>query len=230
MNESQCRRWLAVLLATGALLVLGACSKGGGEQAMFDQLSTSGFKIGVHFGDDPETVKASLAEPDAHREIQGGRSVDDYYLPEFMRSAGAVPGTKDPQLNLTFNDKRLVRIYAHYNPAADQHDLPPFLPEPLPGLTLGESRQKFDEALGDATEEAPEPKWVFKAKDGSAVTILAQFEDPAPIDGQPAKTGPADVVCSSLTVTLAGQVSEKRGEEFDKRDAVNKRLKGDYGK
>ncbi len=215
----------ALALALAAMLC--GCNKDGGAQDKYDAISTSQLGLGISFGQSPETARATLGNPDGTVERQAKRNIDEYYRPEFSRAETTAPGPRDTHLSMSYLDGQLVRVYAHYNPASDHPEMPPFVPEVMPGVTLGATRQQFDNALGAPKEEEPAPKWVFENKDGSQVMLLAEFIDPAPpIDGQEPKTGPADVVCVSLTVAHAGPAPQSRGEEFEKSEERKKRLKG----
>lgn len=226
-NASQLPRGAAVL-ALFVLLALAACDKGGDEVRKYDELSASNFNLGISFGQSRNDAKAALGTPDGVVERQAGRNVDEWYKPDFSRQDTAAPGTKDTHLALSYLDDQLIRVYARYNPGTDHPDMPPFMPEPLPGLKLGVTRQQFDQVLGTPKEEQPQPKWVFANKDGSQVMLLAEFADPNVIPGEEPKTGPADVVCVSLTVAHAGPAPQSRGEEFEKSEERKKRLKGEY--
>lgn len=226
-KQSQARGALLLLLCL-AILGLAGCKGGGDQQKQYEALSASNFGLGIGFGQSREAVKGVLGAPDGFVERQAKRNVDEYYRPQFSRDAENAPGSKDTQLLLSYLDDKLVRVYARYNPTADQPDLPPFNPEPFPGLKLGVTRKLFDDVLGAATEEEPAPKWVFTSKDSGQVALVTEFIDPAPVAGQEPKTGPADVVCVSITVAQAGATSELRGEEFDKAAQRKKRLKENY--
>lgn len=192
--------WIAL---TGvALQLLVGCADAGSK--MFEQLNSSDFGVGLHFGQSPLEVQAAIGLPQASVEQQGSVNVTDYYLPEDVETTDS----DTPQLALTFLNGRLERLYNRLYPEDPDFPQPPVLIEPLPGVKVGNRKSDFITALGPPTDPLVDGEWRFKHKDGRQIVVLASFVEISYVNEQR---------CSVLQVVRVPAVEQLKGEEQKKR-------------
>lgn len=199
-------KWAAAVgLLALACLALAGCEKPVQGQDMFDQILAGDFGLGIAFEMSPEQVHAKLGKPAVTQERQGGKSAADYYLPPEVTATGR----DEPQLELTYIDGKLVRLYNRYFPEDPARPLAPLFIAPCPGVKLGATRQEIYGALKSPRKVATTDEWCYNSRDGRSITILLQYTE---IEATQAE------FCSSITVVLGAQVKESRGEELETRD------------
>jgi len=184
-----------------------------GDQAKFNKLASSDFGLGITFEMSKDQVVEVLAEPATSLDKQGGTRVIDFYIhPDVLSETpdAEYPTDSDtPQLQLTYINGYLARIYNRWIPEDPDEPYPPFFMEPIGGVKLGSRRSDFQDALGPPSDPIIGSIWKFKHKDGRMVQVQAAFTE---------MPNSEEELCSSLSIVLVPSVTEYQGEEKEKRD------------
>jgi hypothetical protein len=207
--RQQMMRMVLIIALLGLVLGTAACGKK--SAGMFDKLYASDFGLGVTFEQTGAQVRAVLGEPPGRTERQGGVSVTDVYL---AKDETELDGSS-PQLSVTYLQDKMVRLYNRYYPEDEKRQFPPFFMELLPGVKLGHRKSDFVTALGMPPEGPDRNEWRFSAKDGRQIIITAAFVE-VPKAGEP--------LCCTLQVALVPATEEKRGEEYEKQQEIQRKL------
>lgn len=197
------------VVAIGMLALLGlactGCKKPLPGQAMFDQIVASDLGLGISFDMSPGQVHAKLGQPAVTQERQGGKSAVDYYLPPEVTATGR----DEPQLELTYVDGKLTRIYNRYFPEDTARPVAPFFAVPYAGVKLGATKREIHRILKLPLKIAAVEEWRYASRDGRSITLLLQYTDVEAVSTE---------YCSSLTLVLGTAMEENRGEELETRD------------
>lgn len=198
----RCLRLTSCLLAAACALLLAACGPSAEEQ-MFEQLLATDYG-GIRLGAGPADITQVHGAAAATATRQGGALHEHTYLPDRETEASA----DRPQLQLTYLDGQLVRIYNFERPFETDPVQPPapIRVSIMPGVTLGARKSEFTSKLGSPNAGAMQDQWRFTGKDGRSIAIQAFF-----IENPETK----DPVCNKLSITLAPKIVEPRGEQYD---------------
>ena len=197
------------------MLVLAATTGCKDEQtSTFNRIVGTDFGLGLAFELSKDQVVDVIGEPATTVDKQSGTRVVDFYIsPEVLADdpdAEYPTDANTPQLQLTYLNGYLFRLYNRWIPEDEAVPYPPFFMEPVPGVKLGCRRSDIQDALGPPSDPIIGTIWKFKhKKDGRQIQIEAGFTEMPTSEEE---------LCTSLSIVLIPSVTEYAGEEKEKRD------------
>ena len=193
------------------LLTAASCDRSSGAGA-YNAFMASDWGMGLRFGMQSVEVRNVLGEPTGRTELQSGTNSEWHYLSpesEEARAAELAMSADTPQLTLTFHNDTLVGFYNRYDPLHVKPD-PPFFPEPVQGVKLGNRLSDLTAALGKPHSETVGREWRFSNEEGNTIRVLSHYE--------PLTEGSAELVCHQLQVMWAPPLEINAGEDVKKRE------------
>jgi hypothetical protein len=202
-------RILVWLVLAGTLALVAGC--GDRASRKYEELNSSDFGLGIHFGDSPKTVHGYLGRDCIVEDLQNQTNITEFYLPPDITTTDS----DTPQLALTYLNGGLERLYNRMYPEDESRAVPPWLIEPLPGVKVGNRKSDFIDALGPPSDPLNEGEWRFKHKDGRQIVVMASFVEMPYVKEQR---------CNILQVVRVPAVEQLMGEEQKKQADWRKKV------
>jgi hypothetical protein len=202
-------RLILLCMIAGLLAALPACHKT--SAGLFDQLYASDFGLDIHFGQRPAEVQLKLGRAFGSTERSSGASVTEYYLAEGESELDSAT----PQLSLLYLNDALIGVYNRYYPDDSKRAFPPYFSEIAPKVKLGSRKSEFVAALGDPVGGPESDEWRISARDGRAIQVTARFVEVQAV---------GEALCCSLNISFIPAVGQLRGEEYEKQEALKKKI------